>query len=406
MVGAKIRMEIYAGLAVAFGRPHRALFSSNNEHSLMEILSQQTRDYLFSAYRKPSAELLQFIETNAQNNEYTFWQNLEIEYNRLFVGPYSPKAHPYESIYRSPNHQVLDEQIFSICREYGLEGFFMKHDFHDLPDHIVAELEYMALLCEREYEARHNCRAEIALQYLLKQYDFLVKHLGVWASEFSNKIESSTDSPFYRSLAAVLRDFVSGDLENLRDEIHKQEAKVLNSPASSRHEKELVHQLRGKIMGKEAGCILEVNSYDCILCGACVSGCPTEAFRITSDQQSIRLLFKSELCSGCEQCLALCPQEAIKLFPGYDHQEADTEQKWIEVAATQPTRCSGCGVVYSPDKIQQRVLASFSKEVCGDALFETLSLCSQCKRARLMKSCYEGVQQCHAPETGSIHQSK
>ncbi|MFQ5866155.1 MAG: molecular chaperone TorD family protein [bacterium] len=392
----KIRMEVYLGLAVAFDRPHRYLFSrptwaersDHPEQALLKILSSPTRRYLLFISRRPTLNLFAFIKKNAENTDEKFWEDLEIEYNRLFLGPYSPEAHPNESIYRNPYRGVLDECILRIREAYSRENLTVRPGFHDLPDHIVAELEFMAILCEKELEARQNNDTEKSLDYLLKQYDFLVEHLGAWASEFAKKIESSTDSVFYLSLASILRDFVLDDLENLRDEIYKQEAEVATSKVGSRYLKNGISSPDMRFNEKRDGFSIEINAYDCILCGVCVSSCPTKAFRITNDQQSIRLLFMAALCSGCEQCVGICPQQAIKLSPGYDHQKAGMERKWLEMAATRPNWCSGCGMVYSPDKMQQRVLASFSKDECQEALFETFSLCTKCKKERLMESFY------------------
>lgn len=379
------------GLAVAFNRPHRQLFSRQtwtersepHEHTLLKILSSQTRKYLLSVLNKPSSDLFTFIEKKAQNVDDKFWQDFEVEYNRLFVGPYSPEAYPNESSYRNPYQQMLDECVFRICEAYSQEGFIVRHDFHDRPDHIVAELEFMAILCERELQARQNNNKEKTLEYLLKEYDFLMEHLGRWTSEFSHKIKASTDSQFYLSLATILRDFVSEDLENLRDEIFKQEARALNSKVNSRYVKDWIPPPAGSFNEERVGYIVEINPHDCILCGVCVSRCPTEALRITSDQQSIRLFFKAALCSGCQQCFTECPQQAIKLSPRYEHQKADMEGKWVEILSTKAIRCSGCGKVYSPDKMQQRVLASFTKYEYKKALTEMLSLCTKCKRERL-----------------------
>ncbi|MFQ6112811.1 MAG: molecular chaperone TorD family protein, partial [bacterium] len=318
MEEAEIRMEIYMTLATAFTRPNPYFFSLKNEQALARILGTRTKRYLLSVYHQPTLKLLSFIHRNAENIGNKFWQDFTIEYNRLFVGPFAPKAPPNESRYWNPYHQKIFECLLRISEAYTRENLILKQEFHDLPDHIVAELEFMAFLCEKELNARLNNKTEKTLSYLLKQYDFLVNHLSKWCSEFSKEIESNTDCVFYLSLAALLRDFISDDLEKLRDEIYKLEVKVQNSPAHSKHEKNSRLPLYKKIKRQEAEYSIEVNSADCILCGVCVSCCPTKAFRMDNTQRRIQLLFKAALCTGCEQCSALCPQQAIKLSAGFE----------------------------------------------------------------------------------------
>jgi TorA maturation chaperone TorD/Pyruvate/2-oxoacid:ferredoxin oxidoreductase delta subunit len=395
MADTKTRMEIYMGLAVAFDRPQRHLFWSQEDHSLSTILSSKSSSYLLSISRGSTIDFFAFVKKNANNIDDKFWQDLEIEFNRLFVGPYSPKAHPNESIYRVPYNGALDECVLRICEAYSREGLSVRQDSHRLPDHIVAELEYMAILCERELESRHNNRKEKTLEYLLKEYDFLIEHLEMWVSEFSNRIESSTDLQFYLSLAGILRDFISVDVEKLRDEISREEANVQNSPADSRHDRNLTPPACEEIKEEGINYSVEIKESDCILCAACAANCPTRAFRITNDQQSSQLLFKVELCSGCKQCIAVCPQQAIELSSGWVPQNAGMEQEWVLVATAQTIRCSGCGTIYSQDRMQQRVLASFSKEEYGDALLEMLSLCAECKSKRLINSYHQGVHKHH-----------
>lgn len=50
---------------------------------------------------------------------------------------------------------------------------------------------------------------------------------------------------------------------------------------------------------------------DCILCGACVPICPTEAIEISPAGLDI----SQPLCYGCNRCVTVCPTEALSLAP-------------------------------------------------------------------------------------------
>ncbi|CAL6067766.1 Nitroreductase [Hexamita inflata] len=49
---------------------------------------------------------------------------------------------------------------------------------------------------------------------------------------------------------------------------------------------------------------------DCILCGTCVSTCPSNALTLTDG----RILYTEDDCMHCGQCFAVCPARAIRMF--------------------------------------------------------------------------------------------
>lgn len=63
---------------------------------------------------------------------------------------------------------------------------------------------------------------------------------------------------------------------------------------------------------------IELNEPLCILCGACVPVCPTEAIEMTSRD----LLISQPLCYGCGRCPVVCPTEALTLNPVLPDPEA------------------------------------------------------------------------------------
>lgn len=54
---------------------------------------------------------------------------------------------------------------------------------------------------------------------------------------------------------------------------------------------------------------IELSKNDCILCGACLPVCPTEAFDLTATALEIA----QPLCYGCGRCVPVCPTEALSL---------------------------------------------------------------------------------------------
>ena len=110
----------------------------------------------------------------------------------------------------------MGESTLDVTRHYEEAGFHLSPSFRDLPDHVAAELEFMALLCEEEGEAWHKDDLFQAAKLISREETFLKDHLVRWIPNFTSKILSSTDFPFYRALASLLRDYVLLDLDCVR----------------------------------------------------------------------------------------------------------------------------------------------------------------------------------------------
>ena len=69
------------------------------------------------------------------------------EYTRLFIGPYRLPCPPWESVYTSPKKLMMQEaadQVLLLYREAGLTI----NTADVLPDHIGAELNFLAVLLQ------------------------------------------------------------------------------------------------------------------------------------------------------------------------------------------------------------------------------------------------------------------
>jgi len=49
----------------------------------------------------------------------------------------------------------------------------------------------------------------------------------------------------------------------------------------------------------------------CTHCGACITICPVEAFRM--DKKTMKVIFDAEKCIACELCVKGCPPRAMKV---------------------------------------------------------------------------------------------
>ena len=138
--------------------------------------------------------------------------DLAVEYTRLFVGP-GKHIPPYESVQREGTlwGRSASETVAFVKRC----GFAYDPEYHDLPDHISVELELMQELTRREAVAWVKGDKAEARRCLEIEREFLHEHLAGWAPAFYERVLAETGSPFYRELAALARDFIETEHQEL-----------------------------------------------------------------------------------------------------------------------------------------------------------------------------------------------
>ena len=145
---------------------------------------------------------------------------LNVEYNRLFVGPGHLPSPPYESVYKTKNEEnkeglVMGDATLDAKRQYLSAGITLPEDFTDLPDHIGVELDFMSCLCFEEASMLQKGNEEGATEVRKKQYEFLSSHLDNWITVFCEAVCTSTHSEFYQGIAQVSEIWVHFDKEEL-----------------------------------------------------------------------------------------------------------------------------------------------------------------------------------------------
>ena len=135
-------------------------------------------------------------------------QGLLVDYTRLFLGPIGALAQPYGSVWLEGRQALMTDSTAAVLELYAEGGFEMDEAFHDLPDHIAAELEFMYLLLFRQAEARRNGEAQALLRYAGLRQRLLDEHLGRWVGPFTAALGSGAQTAFYGELAGVTDEFV------------------------------------------------------------------------------------------------------------------------------------------------------------------------------------------------------
>ena len=133
---------------------------------------------------------------------------LLLDYTRLFLGPTHIIAKPYGSVWLERDKALMGDSTMAVQNLYREGGFDMDEEFHELPDHIAAELEFLYLLIYRENEAHRDAKPEALAAKAALRRRFLGEHLGRWIGPFTAAVRTGAQSGFYRELAVLTDRFV------------------------------------------------------------------------------------------------------------------------------------------------------------------------------------------------------
>lgn len=133
---------------------------------------------------------------------------LQVEYTYLFINavPRVP-APPYASAYTGQG-LLMGEPAEAALVAYRQAGLTLAEGYRDLPDHVAAELEFLASLGEQALAAQESSE-ERAGQWLAQQQAFLNQQVRPWLPSFCRRVEAAARLPFYRELAHLTEPLLS-----------------------------------------------------------------------------------------------------------------------------------------------------------------------------------------------------
>ena len=202
---AGFRSKVYSILALAFSSPQK---DATNLYAAILGAQKVIRSNATSSKPNVNSSGLSDVD-------------LKKEYLRLFVGPGHVKCPPYESIYRQdrPPLQkglVMGPSTADVRRRYAEADLVLAKTFHDLPDHVAVEMEFMHFLCAEELRALEEGNLQESARRREMQQEFLREHLEPWVDRFAECVLRSARSPFHKSAADLLKIFVKSESEHFQ----------------------------------------------------------------------------------------------------------------------------------------------------------------------------------------------
>ena len=169
--------QIYRFLAQSMRYPDNSWLNNSYLDVLSSLLQELGLDDDFQEMQGVSNCVPEFID------------KLQVEHTRLFINaiPHVAAA-PYASVYVDNFGQLygkLAERTKDYYRQWGFELARSENP----PDHIVQELEFLALVHKESQEGEET---------------FLVKFFRPWFSIFSDRVLESADQPFYKIIIRLI----------------------------------------------------------------------------------------------------------------------------------------------------------------------------------------------------------
>jgi len=205
------RAVIYRALAQCFSYPNMELLDSFTNHKMDVDLESWCCFGLDASdgIARIIAWLTQFSEREVALEE------LGRDYTRLFINA-SPKmlAPPYGSVYLDKHYRIWGQSTSDVVKLYQMAGLGISESFCDLPDHIVAELEFASYLIA-EQQRYHEDSPTSTQNLAAIEKEFLTKHLFKWAPAFFGLVIDNSRTVFYRETALLAKEFIDWDTKRI-----------------------------------------------------------------------------------------------------------------------------------------------------------------------------------------------
>lgn len=187
--------DIFKLLAACFYKPEKEVLIDNDLPGTLASLVKNVSD---EAYRG-SVQMKEAVK------KYSI-EELQVEYTRLFLGPFGVAVPPYGSYYLEKSGEVMGETTREVMQLYRKAGLAIDEGFTELPDHIAVELEFAYYLVTtiNNPDVRDNGKKYDTLIALYTQFQSL--YFIPFIRAFSGRLSQETGNDFYLGLAMCLRD--------------------------------------------------------------------------------------------------------------------------------------------------------------------------------------------------------
>ncbi|PJG83082.1 formate hydrogenlyase complex iron-sulfur subunit [Caviibacterium pharyngocola] len=138
----------------------------------------------------------------------------------------------------------------------------------------------------------------------------------------------------------------------------------------------------------------ELDSAQCIVCGACTMACPANALTLRTDTQNGERTWSLFLgrCIFCGRCEEVCPTKAIRLTQDFELSVCNKQDLYQETTFG-TTNCQQCGKPFTSDKELNYTIELLRQSAVDPAQISqklaVLHTCPDCKRQNSLEKTAE-----------------
>ena len=133
------------------------------------------------------------------------FDDLRVDYTRLFTGPDRVLAPPWESVYYSEERLVFNAQTSQVRAWYQRFQLEVEKRFQEPDDHIGLELAFIAHLARLALGALDRDDQATFEAVVAAQREFLSKHLLNWAPDWCALMQTHAHTDFFRGVALLTK---------------------------------------------------------------------------------------------------------------------------------------------------------------------------------------------------------
>ena len=198
------------------------LFGREPDEELLNILTDEHTGEAFGLLSEEEKDIMDrtavFLgEIREEKQNPAFLEEAKDEYTRLFIGPMSLVAPPWESVYGQKDAMLFQESTLEVRNTYRQYGLIPEGYPHVADDSLALELHFMALLAQRGLDAFYAGKNDDLTADLTGSSDFLKKHLLVWVPKFLERMKGAKTSILYPQMCLVLDEFLRKDAETVKE---------------------------------------------------------------------------------------------------------------------------------------------------------------------------------------------
>lgn len=199
------RAQLWQWTARCFGYPDEALLARLRDTAARrDVACAAAQCDADGAVGRALAALWTAIDAAAVNGGPSLAEEHTFLFARQVVVP------PYASSYKHPSSDRA-QALAEVGGFYSAFGYEVAAARPDLPDHVAAELEFVAVLLAKEAYALAQGWTEQAEVAALAREKFLAEHLAPWLPAFAERLALHARLPFYPAAARLAVALLRGE---------------------------------------------------------------------------------------------------------------------------------------------------------------------------------------------------